>query len=399
MATFVLTDVAHDVWVESFATGNETLGLPAASPWGVSKRRLRGGRRDGVDLVQVSNGPLSFSIVPTRGMNIWKGSHQGHRLGWDSPVADGPVNPAFVNLSGLGGLGWLDGFDELLARCGLAWSGAPFEVKTLKADGSESHTTFGLHGKIANIPASYVAVHVGDSPPHEIVVEGHVEESHLFGPHVRMITRISTTPGANYLVVHDEFVNLGDQPMDMQVLYHWNFGPPLLEEGSRFAAPFRTITPRDPRAMEGLSHHDVYGPPEPGSTEQVYFYELHARSGRGSRTLALLRNPAGDRGVALRFHKDQLPCFTLWKNTSGRRDGYVTGLEPATNYPNPRPFEKVRNRLVTLPVDGRYTVETTLEILASASAVSAALKEIDQLQSQGPPTINPGPREPFAADG
>jgi hypothetical protein len=376
------------VWVESFATDNETLGLPADGRWGVSKRRLRGGRRDGVDLIQVSNGPLEFSIVPTRGMNLWNGSHLGLRLGWDSPVADGPVNPAFVNLSGLGGLGWLDGFDELLSRCGLAWSGAPFEVKALKPDGSESHTTFGLHGKIANIPASYVAIHIGDSPPHEIVVEGHVEEAHLFGPRIRMITRISTTPGTNLLVVRDEFVNLGDQPTDMQVLYHWNFGPPLLEEGARFAAPFRTITPRDPRAVEGLSHHDVYGPPEPGSTEQVYFYELHARSGRGSETLAMLRNATGDRGVALRFHKDQLPCFTLWKNTAGRRDGYVTGLEPATNYPNARPFEKARGRVVTLPVDGRFVVEMTLEVLDSAEAVAAVSSEVNDLQSQAAPAVN-----------
>ena len=178
-------------------------------------------------------------------MNLWRASYQGIRLGWDSPVADGPVNPAFVNLSGLGGLGWLDGFDELLARCGLAWSGAPFEIKTTQPDGSESNTTFGLHGKIANTPASYLAVHVADQPPHEVVIEGHVEESHLFGPQVRMITRISTVPGSNRLVVRDEFVNLKDQPMEMQVLYHWNFGPPLLEEGSRFAAPLRTITPRD----------------------------------------------------------------------------------------------------------------------------------------------------------
>ncbi len=163
-------------------------------------------------------------------------------------MADGPINPAFVNLSGLGGLGWLDGFDELLARCGLAWSGAAFEIKTKNSDGSESNTTFGLHGKIANTPASYLAVHIAAEPPHEIVIEGHVEESHLFGPQVRMITKISTTPGSNRLVVRDEFVNLKDQPMEMQVLYHWNFGPPLLEEGSRFAAPLRTITPRDPRA-------------------------------------------------------------------------------------------------------------------------------------------------------
>ena len=55
---------------------------------------------------------------------------------------------------------------------------------------------------------------------------------------------------------------------------------------------------------------------------------------------ALLRNRAGDKAVALRFARAQLPCFTLWKQTGGRRDGYVTGLEPATNYPNPRPFEQ-----------------------------------------------------------
>ncbi len=151
--------------------------------------------------------------------------------------------------------------------------------------------------------------------------------------------------------------------------------------------------------MEGLSQHDVYGPPEPGSTEQVYFYELHSQPGPGRRTLAMLRNRAGDKAVVLRFHTDQLPCFTLWKNTAGPRDGYVTGLEPATNYPNPRPFEKARNRIVTLPVDGRYVVETTLEVLTTSDAVAAAQSEIEALQSQGQPTINPGPREPFAAEG
>ena len=47
-------------------------------------------------------------------------------------------------------------------------------------------------------------------------------------------------------------------------------------------------------------------------------------------------HPACNRAVVLRFHRDQLPGFTLWKNTAGPRDGYVSGLEPASNYPNPR---------------------------------------------------------------
>ena len=95
-------------------------------------------------------------------------------------------------------------------------------------------TTFGLHGKIANTPAHFVAVHVGDGPDGAISVEGHVDESKLFSTQVRMATTVTTLPGANWLTVRDEFRNLGDLPQEMQILYHWNFGPPFLEEGSRF---------------------------------------------------------------------------------------------------------------------------------------------------------------------
>jgi hypothetical protein len=397
MPTFVLTDTSRDLWIESFAAGDEALGLPEASGCSISKRRLRGGRREGVDLVDVNNGSLSFSIIPTRGMGIWRGACQGVRLGWDSPARDGPVNPAFVNLMNLGGLGWLDGFDELLARCGLENNGAPFEVKTRKPDGSESNTMFGLHGKIANIPASYVAVHVGERPPYEIVVQGHVEECRLFGPRIRMVTRISTTPGSNRLTVRDEFVNLKDQPIEMQALYHWNFGPPLLEEGSRFVAPIQTITPRDPRAVEGLEQHDVYGAPEPGFAEQAYYYQLLTRDDEMGETLAMLRNKGGNKAVVLRFRKDQVPCFTLWKNSGGLRDGYVTGLEPGTNYPNPLPFEKARNRVVTLPTAGRYVIETTLEVLTTSESVAAAESEIERVQSRAVPSINLVPCEPFTS--
>ena len=185
----------------------------------------------------------------------------------------------------------------------------------------------------------------------------------------------------------------------MQVLYHWNFGPPLLEEGSRFAAPLRTITPATPAPWRVWAGTTSTARPSPARPSRCYFYELHAQSGPRQRDPGDAAKPGGDKAVVLRFHKDQLPCFTLWKNTAGLRDGYVTGLEPATNYPNPRPFEKARNRVVTLPVDGRYVVETTLEVLTTGEAVAAVESEIEILQSQGHPTINPGPREPFAAEG
>jgi Domain of unknown function (DUF4432) len=394
MPTYTLTDTANDLWIESFTLQAHDLG-PATVPWSVAKRTLRGGRRDGVDLIEVNNGVFTFSIVPTRGMGLWKGHIKGLDVGWRSPVTDGPVNPAFVNLMNWGGLGWLEGFDELLARCGLENNGAPF---------TQGNTTYGLHGKIANTPAHYVAVHVGDDPDGPIAVEGHVDESKLFSTQIRMATTITTAPGSNRLTVRDEFRNLSDLPQEMQILYHWNFGPPLLEEGGRFVAPARTIVPRDARAVEGIAGVDVYGPPEPGFAEQVYYYDLLARPGMGlagpnlQSTLVMLCDRSGERAVVLRFDRLSLPAFSLWKNTGGMKSGYVTGLEPGTNYPNPRPFEKERGRVVTLPPGGTHVAETHLDILTTREAVSAAEAEIRALQKQATPVVRKTPVEPFTAE-
>jgi hypothetical protein len=328
-------------------------------------------------------------------MGIWKGQYAGDPLCWESPIRDGPVNPKFVNLMNNGGLGWLEGFDELVVRCGLGNNGAPYEVKTTKPDGSESHTVFGLHGKIANIPASYAAVRIETEPVESLTVEGIVDEASLFSSRIRMATTITTTPGSNRVLIRDRLINLGDSPSGIQLLYHWNFGAPYLEEGARLVAPFQTVVPRDSRAQEGLDQYDVFAAPVPGFAEQVYFMELHGEASQG-RTLAMLRNRSGNKAVVLRFARSELPAFTLWKNTGGLRSGYVVGLEPATNYPNPRPFEQARQRVIVLPPDGTYDIETILEVLDTAEAVSTVEAEVQALQTLGAPTIHGSPIEPFA---
>ena len=111
--SWVLTDVLNDVWVDTFGVANDTLRLPTPHGWSVQKRTLRGGPRDGVDLVHVHNGALGYNVLPTRGMGLWRGDYRGLPLGWHSPVA-GPVHPRHVDAGGRGGLGWLYGFDEWL---------------------------------------------------------------------------------------------------------------------------------------------------------------------------------------------------------------------------------------------------------------------------------------------
>ena len=287
MPSTILTDTSKDIWVDAFETSGAKLGQASPHPWSVIKATLHGGRRAGVDLIRLDNGALSVAIVPTRGMGIWKGNFRGNPLGWKSPVVDGPVNPAFINPLDRGGLGWLDGFDEMLVRCGLVSNGSPYETPVLKPDGSvDRRDLVGLHGRIANIPAHFVAVHVDDDPPHAITIEGKVAESTLFHAQLELTTRITTVPGSNHLIVRDEVKNLSDSPGEFQILYHWNFGPPYLGLGSKLVAPIDTLVPRDSRAVEGIDTWDTYAAPTPGFAEQVYLAKLRG-DGPDGRTLVL----------------------------------------------------------------------------------------------------------------
>lgn len=388
----VLTDAEKGVWLERFesAAPDDT---PAEKRWALGKRTLHGGLSDGVDLVEVDNGALSFAVVPTRGLGLLRAQYRGISLGWKAPVR-GPVHPKFVNLAERSGLGWLQGFDEFMVRCGLDSNGAPCRDLVRDDQGNELEMPLTLHGRIANQPAYRVEVEVEEGEPPVLSVSGAVEESMMLAPALGLSTRLSTAVGSNVLRVADEVHNLGGVEAEMQLLYHWNFGPPLLEAGARLVVPLKKAAPRDARAAEETGDILTYLGPTAGYTEQVYYYEL-AGDGNG-RTFAMLRNRAGDRAAVLRFNKTELPCFTQWKNTAAESDGYVTGLEPATNYPNPKPFERERGRVVKLPPGGVYRTETVLEVLDTAAAVRAVEKEAAALTADAPAEIHRVPVGEFS---
>jgi hypothetical protein len=388
--SWILTDVGNDVWLDSFAVGNDSLRLPTAHDWSIRKRTLRGGLRDGVDLIEVHNGALSYALLPTRGMGLWRGEYRGNYLGWKAPVL-GPVHPKFVQMGDRGGLGWLTGFDEWMCRCGLASNGPPGEDVFTDKYGNTTRTPLTLHGRIANRPAHFVEVKVNLDPPYELSVSGEVEEGGLFYPNLRLITTCTTVPGSHRLIIHDVIENRNALPAEVQLLYHCNVGPPFLEAGSRIVAPARLLAPRDPRAAEGIETYDTYAGPHAGFTEQCYYYELLGDS--AGRTVAMLYNAAGDRGLAVRFNRQELPCFTVWKNTGAVEDGYVTGLEPATNYPNPKAFERQQGRVRLLAPGSRRECTWSLEVCDSAPGVAGVLKEIVTLQAQARAVIH---RQPLA---
>lgn len=380
MRTWILTDLDQDQSVANLTIGPDHAG-GSASGYLVSKRTLMGGLRQGVEVIEVHNGAFRFVVIPTRGMGIWKAALGNLHLGWQSPV-NGPVHPALVRLWEPSGIGWLDGFDELLVRCGLESNGAP----EFHAGGA---IRYPLHGRIANVPASRVELSI-DGDAGQIVLRGVVDEARIFGSKLRLTTAISTQVGQPGMTVTDTVTNLSAEPSDMELLYHVNFGAPLCRPGAKVVLPIVKVAPRDEVAVGNVADWDKYGPETPGSQEAVFFADLAAES--DGSTLALLRSPVGDQGASLRFNKKQLPCFTLWKNRQAAADGYVTGLEPATNYPNIKSFEKSQGRVVPLAPGESRTFEVTLEAHPTAASVQAAEAAIAKLQAGVKPEVLPKPQ-------
>ncbi|HNY26963.1 MAG TPA: aldose 1-epimerase family protein [Candidatus Sumerlaeota bacterium] len=372
---FTFTDIQAGIYEELFSYSEQDPSHPAYGCQ-ITKKRLCGGPSDGVDIVKVNNGHLAFEALPTRGMGLWKAWCGGVEIGWSSPVKR-PVHPSLVPLTQPDGLGWLEGFGELLCRCGLESNGAPeFDAK--------GQLVYPLHGRIANRPAYCVEATVNNESG-ELSLTGDVDEARLFFNKMWLHSTIRTQPGSSSLTILDTVTNLSAEPGELELLYHINFGIPFLTPGARVLLPLAKLAPRDADAQKDLNTWNIYGPETPGSREVVFFTELAADSQGNTRVL--LRNAEGNRAISLRMNRHQLPYFILWKNRLAAADGYVTGLEPALNFPNVKSFEKKRGRVAILQPGESRIFEITLEVHEGAEAVASAEKAVAQLQAGSTPAI------------
>ena len=312
-------------------------------------------------------------------------------LGWQSPVRQ-VVNPAFVELNDRGGLGWLAGFNEWICRCGLTFNGPLGEDVLYDEHGKETaRTPITLHGKIANRPAHHVELEVDDAGEETLAVIGVVDETSLFGPFLRLESRLESTAGSNRFRIVDAVTNLGGLPAELELLSHTNIGRPFLEPAAQIVAPAIEVFPRDARASEGAGHWNTDNAPEAGYAEEAFFLNLASDADQESEVL--LRNAAGETGLSLSFNVNQLPFFTIWKNTAAEADGYVTGLEPATNLPNFKTFEREQGRVIPLKAGETYETRLEIAIFDTESAVNQAEERIRRIQNGNETKVHTVPQK------
>jgi hypothetical protein len=363
---FVLLDT--DKPAQNQRITSEQLGVKVDKPFSITMRTLHGGRQEGVSLIDIDNGTMKLTLVPTRGMNVLHAQVGDARMGWDSPVKD-VVNPAFIELNGRDGLGWLEGFNELVTRCGYEWVGHP---------GMDNGELLTLHGRAANIPASKVTVHIDEAPPYAIHVRGELKEQAFKKVDFSVQTELVTEPGAARFVLNDTLTNNGDYPKEYQALYHSNFSTPFLEEGAQFAAAVKQVSPFNDKAKGDLGDWQAYRAPTKDYDETVYNVVPYGDA-KGD-TLTVLHNKAGSLGVAVGFNVQQLPVFSLWKNTDTQGQGYVTGLEPGTSFSYNRRYQRPLNLVPTIEPKQQKQFSISYSLLADKPAVDKALKTIDTIR-------------------
>ena len=149
------------------------------------------------------------------------------------------------------------------------------------------------------------------------------------------------------------------------------------------------MIPFNEHAAASIEEYPSYRGPSSGFTEQVYC--ITPLAGRDGRTTIGLVNRARNKGISMSFAVEQLPYVTLWKNTNSEGEGYVTGLEPGTNYPNNRRIERKFGRVPKLKSGESHHAVLDFTILSGRQAVNKLVDQVQRLQQQAQPLLQKTP--------
>ncbi|MFH5832190.1 aldose 1-epimerase family protein [Halalkalibaculum sp. DA3122] len=320
---------------------------------GIETAVLDNGHGHGIRVARVDTGAgLRFNVVLDRAMDIAEAFYNEYSLSWLSHSGTTPANPAATE-----GIKWLDSFPGgLVTTCGLTHVGGPEE---------DEHGKRGLHDRISNIPATIESVIQPDlvNKNLEMSITGKMLQSSVFGPHLELKRTISATLGKAAIAIHDEVTNVGNTPAPHMLLYHVNFGWPLVDEGAEIVWEGKWKS-RDEESSKIFNEGtDFKRCPPPmdahsGPGEAAAFLDLDADE--AGICHCGIRNSTIGLDLELSFPKSQMPWVTNWQHWG--RNEYVTALEPGTHPPIGQSTARENGDLITLDVGETRSYDTEIRI-------------------------------------
>lgn len=305
---------------------------------------LSSGKADGVRAIEVRTGSgLNFTVLPTRGLDIAWADYKGKALSFISKT--GVTHPAYFDKDGFE---FLRGFYcGLVTTCGLTYFGAPC---------NDNGEELGLHGRISNIPAQNVCVQkYWDGDEYIIKISGEVVESKVFNENLVLHRVIETKLGSKELKITDIIENIGFNRQPFMLLYHCNFGYPIVDENTVLIEPEGTVVKA--RDTEGVVENCFeFQKPTHDYAEQVFYHDMP-----GKEVQAILYNKDIQLGAYVAFDREQFSHFGEWK-MMGEGD-YVVGLEPCNAVPEGRNVVRERGDLEYIEPGEKKVFELTIGVM------------------------------------
>lgn len=332
---------------------------------GIETSVLDNGAGRGTRIAWINTGTgLRYKVVIDRAMDIADAFYNQHSLAWLSHLGTTSAQPFSDK-----GIDWIRTFGGgLLVTCGLSHVGGPE---------TDEFGDRGLHGQISNIPAEIESIIQPDpfSGKMEMSITGIIRQSQPLGIQLELRRTIYSTIGSPSIRIHDEVTNRGNTDASHMLLYHCNFGWPLIDEGTEIFWK-GDWKPRDVYRnkifREGNDFHKCPAPLDDhrGGGEEAAFIDIPADSS-GYCHCGIYNEKIGI-NVALRFKKKQLPWLTNWQHFG--KDEYVIGLEPGTNPPIGQAAAREQQTLIQLAPGESRAYDLEVEVMDDEVKINEFLK-------------------------
>lgn len=311
---------------------------------GTRHYRLTNGVSDGCRCIDVRTGSgLEYTVVCDRGLDISLASYNGINLVYLTENAE--ANPTFYNSVETE---WLRTFSAgLLTTCG------PTNLSNPCTDNGER---LGMHGRWSSLPGKNIS-DLTDFENGNIEITGTLNDSTPFGSKIKILRSIKSEFGKSSVVISDRIKNEGGRAVPLNILYHINFGYPLLDETAHVYVPSESCCGYNDYTQQRIGEQSTVKAPNKDSLEKNYLHKFNPNENRATVWI-YNKNIADGLAVYITFSPKQLPYLTQWVLEDIK--DYVLALEPANVPCEPRDILREKNILPF--INPGETVDFQIEI-------------------------------------
>ena len=300
---------------------------------------------------------ISMTVLEDRCLDIFTLKVKGYNIPFLSKC--GVVHPAFYDASQYE---WLRNFGAgFLTTCGLTQAGEPC---------SFNNNTWGLHGPISNTPAQDVSVTSKDD---EIVVSGKIRQYKFQTEDILLERSVSMYKTQNRIRISDKVTNEGWREAPFMLLYHFNFGYPLLNPESCLVLPPSRIEGWDEYSESMIGQHLKMCSPDAAYNEQTF---IHKPSSNEGRTGFLIADAQTDPRMAvfMEYDRTNLPYILQWKHF--KPGEYVMAVEPCNNHVKGAQWENANGTLQVLKKGESKSMDFMITFLENRDEIINAILKI-----------------------